>query len=357
MTVTPRELRRTLDPELISARQMPVTAMRYAETWHKAKLFAYEDKAVRGVYARYVDAFRDIRQSARAQADRLDLTTLRQDRDSVTWKRAVMDAVRPRLTRLSDELATDGLEYSVAAYYAGYYARVWQLDVATKPEVVIRAPALSFPQVTGDVASTLRESVHLREQTDVYRQLIRSLLTSEWRGQYMVHLTRLSADIEIAISSGMSAGEGIEDIMRRVRVSMGIEEDWSQMRRVKSPVTPTANFNRIETLTRTVVNKASNDGAWNAYRANADVVSGYQWITARDERVCPECRDYNMVTYQLDDYFRPPAHPRCRCTIIPTIADRLLVIADELPRESFSDFIFGIGAGMFAEDLLQDFLG
>lgn len=352
MTVTPRELRRTLDPELISAKQMPVTAMRYAETWHKVKLFAYEDKAVSAVYARYVDAFRDIRQSARAQADRLDLTTLRQDRDSVTWKRAVMDAVRPRLTRLSDELATDGLEYSVAAYYAGYYARVWQLDVATKPEVVIRAPALSFPQVTGDVASTLRESVHLSEQTDVYRQLIRSLLGREWRAQYAVQLDRLVADIEINLSSGMSAGEGIDDIMRRVRDTMGVSTD----RRTREPLVR-ANFNRIETLTRTVVNKASNDGAWNAYRANADVVDGYQWLTARDERVCPECRDYNMVTYQLDDYFRPPAHPRCRCTIIPTIADRLLVIADELPRESFSDFIFGIGAGMFAEDLLQDFLG
>lgn len=352
--VTPRELRRTLDPELISAAQMPVVAMRYAETWHKARLFEHEDRAVGAAYRLYQAAFADIRQSARDYADQFDLTHTGQDKASVTWKRAVMDTVRPRLTQMADDLALGGLDASVVAYYAGYYTRMWLLEVGTRPDVRIQMPSLSFPQVANAVASTLRESA-LQEQAvgpDVYRQLIRSLLGREWRAQYAVQLDRLTADIEIALSSGMSSGEGIDDIMRRVRDVMGVSTD----RRTNAPDVR-ANFNRIEALTRTVVNKASNDGAWLAYNANSDILSGYQWLTAKDERVCLDCRSYDLQTYALSDYFRPPAHPRCRCTIIPVIADRVLTWTDETPRMSFADFLLGAGAGLFTDSILNDFLG
>jgi SPP1 gp7 family putative phage head morphogenesis protein len=361
MPVAQPSIKRTLDPELISAKQMPHLAMRYAETWHKARLFAYEDKAAREVYALYKQAFADIRQTARETADNLGITKVVQDSDGVQWKRAVVDKVRPLLTRLGEALALHGLEYSVRAYYAGYYARMWQMDVATRPEVNIHAPILNLSQVTGNVASTLRESARLYEQeipADAYRQLIRSLLGREWRARYAVQLDRLIADIEINISSGMSAGEGIDDIMRRVRETMGVQTDRrigprggarDRLRR--------ANYNRIEALTRTVVNKASNDGAVTAYRENRDILGGYQWLTARDERVCRDCQGYNMVTFKLDDYFRPPLHPRCRCTVIPVIADRLLIIPDEAPRSSFADFITSAGLGVMADNLLSDFMG
>jgi len=354
MPVNARQLKRTLDPELISAGQMPVVAMRYAETWHKARLFEHEDRAVVSAYRLYQAAFADIRETARTTADRLDITKPAQDRPGVEWRRTVVNAMRLRVQQLADDLALGGLDASVVAYYAGYYTRIWQLDIGTRPEVAIQMPPLSFPQVASDVASTLRESA-LREQVvgpDVYRQLIRSLLGREWRAQYAVQLDRLTADIEIALSNGMSAGEGIDDIMRRVRNVMGVSTD----RRTNAPDVR-ANFNRIEALTRTVVNKASNDGAWLAYNANSDLLSGYQWLTARDERVCVECEGYNMQVYALNDYFRPPAHPRCRCTIIPVIMDSVLTWADEAPRTSFADFLLGAGAGLFADSILNDFLG
>lgn len=69
---------------------------------------------------------------------------------------------------------------------------------------------------------------------------------------------------------------------------------------------------------------AGNRAAW----AASGVVSGYRWQTARDERVCPICGPLHGEEYdQEDTEHLPPAHPNCRCWIVPVV-----MTAEELER-------------------------
>ncbi len=81
---------------------------------------------------------------------------------------------------------------------------------------------------------------------------------------------------------------------------------------------------------------------WN--RANADVVTGSQWVAMMDERtekcdVCPGLdggfvpNGHSPAPAGMEDLgeVSPPAHPNCRCTLIP-IFD-LDALADKVPDE------------------------
>lgn len=82
---------------------------------------------------------------------------------------------------------------------------------------------------------------------------------------------------------------------------------------------------RAETIARTETAAADVAGNMEAYRASGGV-SGKQWIIAQDE-VCDECQqNADQGVIDLDAEFitgcdGPPAHPNCRCDVIPVIND------------------------------------
>ncbi len=43
-----------------------------------------------------------------------------------------------------------------------------------------------------------------------------------------------------------------------------------------------------------------------------------EWLTAHDERLCPQCAPLDGEVFSIDSrHERPPLHPACRCTLIP----------------------------------------
>ena len=38
-----------------------------------------------------------------------------------------------------------------------------------------------------------------------------------------------------------------------------------------------------------------------------------RWVTANDERTCPECAPLDGAAWPIDDGPRPPLHTHCRC--------------------------------------------
>lgn len=90
---------------------------------------------------------------------------------------------------------------------------------------------------------------------------------------------------------------------------------------------PTFGRARAELIASTEVTRAYAEGTQAAYR-EAGVIERMQWRTARDEIVCPVCGALNGQQADLGqrftnpqngrDYF-PPAHPRCRCWIVPVV--------------------------------------
>lgn len=253
---------------------------------------AIEDRAVAQLGKAYL-----------AAADRMKASAVH-FKPTRSWLVSYMSVVALILQQLSQDAAAIGLRASHRAYTLTYYVDLWMLARSTTSD----AP-LSLARPRG--VSSLLE--------DAYDDLIASLLGKDYVAQFADTIDLMIPEIKLAISNGMTAGEGMDDIMRRVRDVMGLETD-----RRRGPVGSAAragyrkNFNRVQAITRTTVNTASNTGAWEAYQRNTDVLTGYEWSVS-PSRVCPDCQALNGTIYPLSDTFRPPKHPNCRCTIKPVI--------------------------------------
>lgn len=80
---------------------------------------------------------------------------------------------------------------------------------------------------------------------------------------------------------------------------------------------------RAQLIAATEVTRAYADANEQVYRASG-VVDLVEWRTAVDERVCVVCGALHGKRAPLgqlfDGQYRPPAHPGCRCWIVPIVA-------------------------------------
>lgn len=327
MPYSQKQIQRLLDPDLIPADRVQHRSMRVAETVLKRSLFALEERAVRQQWQLYKAAHNDIKQHAemlgrRGFADREFRIQLRQ-------------YVSERVEQLKKQVAAVALRASLAAANGGYYGRAWLLDVSTREDVTIAVPAFDPMQFI------MRESF----EGDAYEQVVISLLSRAWGEQFEAIIDQLTPAIVTSIITGMEAGEDIPTLMDRVARTMGVNINPRDGYR--------SNFNNVQVVTRTVVNQISNDAGVVIYRNNADILTGKEWITARDERVCPVCQAKDGTVTLLSSNDRPPAHPQCRCTEVPVIDPRWLEDGTVNPRNTLLEWAVGFGVGFVMQDYLS----
>ncbi len=338
MPLTRQQINRLLDTELIRPEDMPHLVGRAAESAIKRGVFAVEDRAVRELAGLYRTLRQDLRNDGHTLADNLGIRRLEMNRAGQAWRQGMGEWVSLRVSALVTPVAALALRHATTAWYGGYFGRAWMLDVMTTAAF---KPTVRRPDPR-EVARYLAGLVGIRE--DEYTDVIHDLLGQEWRQLFANELGELEIKIKSAIWNGMSAGEGIPDIMTRVEDVLGSYQKAGY----------TANFNRVQAITRTVVNQASNNGAIQVFRDHPQVVTQYEWLTAKDERVCPTCRALNGTRYDLSDFYRPPAHPNCRCTIIPVVDTAMLAPGDgaySIP--TLNEWATGLGLAWW----LTDFFG
>ena len=136
---------------------------------------------------------------------------------------------------------------------------------------------------------------------------------------------KVVGDVRREIQLGMTRGETIGDMVRRIRGRS--DGRGGYVGGVLDTTTRGA-----ESLVRTAVMDVSNVAQMETWRANEDVVEGYEVIVTLDSRTCPICGPKDGEVHDLDDPAgRPPFHRGCRCTTVPAIAwDRLGI---DRPRE------------------------
>lgn len=302
---------------LISPDRLPHTTLRAGETLLKRRTFAVERSAVLSLREHYREAYRALR-------DAMDM----QPTPTTQWRAEFGLYAHGVVERLRRKVLATVEQSARAALVGNYYGRLWLLDMATRDDVRINVRPLS--------ADLLQE--------DYYDDLIRDLLGRQWREQYDLELDDLLMDIRRAIGTGMANGEDMASIQRRVRSAMGVETD---RRRGKEGSAERkgyrANFNRTQVLTRTVVQTVANRGAVAAYKANSDILSGYEWLTARDERVCADCRGMDGKVFSMRSRRTPPLHPQCRCTVIPVIKPDAMEDGKAPPRRTLAAWAQGFG--------------
>lgn len=112
------------------------------------------------------------------------------------------------------------------------------------------------------------------------------------------------ARLSEALTGWLAAGEAFPDLRQRVA------QIFDDPRR--------AELIAVTETTRAIAE--GNTRAWEAAQ-----VWGREWRTARDELVCPVCGPLHQQRAQLGQAFpgnigNPPAHPNCRCIIVPVVA-------------------------------------
>lgn len=116
-------------------------------------------------------------------------------------------------------------------------------------------------------------------------------------------------------------------------------------------VTP-KNKGQIEQIIRTQTQLAYSAGRWKAERLDPDIdemLWGYKYVTAGDNRVRPEHKNLDGVTLPKDhafwNTFMPPNGYNCRCQAIPLYDQRPVQFP---PRDAEPDTTFNFNPGQIA---------
>lgn len=105
--------------------------------------------------------------------------------------------------------------------------------------------------------------------------------------------------------------------------------DWFQERTTLGDLIqelqPTFGKRRARTIAITETTRAAREGSILGYERSG-VVAEVEWVTVRDERVCPVCGGLHGKRAPLRGTFeggksQPPAHPSCRCFVRPVVKE------------------------------------
>ncbi len=80
---------------------------------------------------------------------------------------------------------------------------------------------------------------------------------------------------------------------------------------------------QADSLARTMTNHASGVARSETYKANSDVLDGYEWVAVLDSSTTLTCSGRDGKVYELSaDSPQPPAHFNCRSTTVPVVDPR-----------------------------------
>jgi SPP1 gp7 family putative phage head morphogenesis protein len=345
MPFSKRQINRILDEQgrpVIALGRSDHLTLRVSESYLRRKLYAWEDRAVSQQWDTFDTAFKHVREFASNEAAARNLTTPGRDRATLHWKAAVKQYAAFRLKQAMDKTAREGFAAALTAWYAGYYGNAWALDMLTPEAVRVNVPAPRDYDAHEQVLMP-----RLQEQVLSDRALY-DLLGADFRAQHETELAEMLVRINRVLDNGVNTGQSQSVIFKAVREAMGIQTD----RRSGF----TKNFHKVQTITRTAVMQAANDGNMAVYQQNADLVGEVEFLSSNDGRVCVLCAGLDGTRWPLGDLGVriPPGdtHPNCRCTLVP-ILNTDTVPADTAPRLTMGEWLTVFGAGYF----LSDFLG
>ncbi|MGB9866726.1 MAG: phage minor head protein [Bacillota bacterium] len=129
----------------------------------------------------------------------------------------------------------------------------------------------------------------------------------EWINQHAFELVEQVTEttvkqLRLTLEEGWKAGEGIEDLARRIRQVFDQATRYRSFVIARTETTAAANMAQIAVMER----------AGHRYK---------MWWAAQDERMCPLCGALHGKTVRIDEefapgVFAPPRHPNCRCTTL-----------------------------------------
>lgn len=136
------------------------------------------------------------------------------------------------------------------------------------------------------------------------RSAFESFVGSAQNGSPLSNLFRaisptLSQSLTDVLLTGIASGRSVSRIARDLRDAGGI------------------GLNRALVISRTEVMRAYREAARETYRANADVLDGWVWLSALSTRTCAMCWAMHGTFHSVEE--RLNDHPQGRCTMLPRV--------------------------------------
>ncbi|MDN5413962.1 MAG: minor capsid protein [Lactococcus raffinolactis] len=89
---------------------------------------------------------------------------------------------------------------------------------------------------------------------------------------------------------------------------------------------------QTQRLVRTEYMHALNQGQIESYRAKG--YSKLKWLATMDDKTSKICRKLNRKEFDIENLPDIPAHPNCRCTMVPVITDEMIEAAGNRLRDA-----------------------
>ena len=112
--------------------------------------------------------------------------------------------------------------------------------------------------------------------------------------------TLLANRVREDVSKAMIQGTSTEKLARQIKKDFG------------------STAYQAQRLINTEVARAVTTAQDEAYR-NSGVVGMVMWTATLEDNTCDECASYDGMYFPIDGHPALPAHPNCRCTLVPVV--------------------------------------
>jgi len=141
----------------------------------------------------------------------------------------------------------------------------------------------------------------------VTKKPMQGVLVKDWFNRLE---TNMAFKVNQQIQIGMVHGEGIEQIVRRVKGTKAAgyaDGILDETRR------------NLRSVVRTSIAHVSNHASEASFAANDDVVKGVQMVATLDARTTVICMAQDGKVYPIGEGWRPPGHWQCRTRTVPVL--------------------------------------
>lgn len=143
------------------------------------------------------------------------------------------------------------------------------------------------------------------------KQIINSIWTADgqsWSQRIWNDMTLLQETLEEGLLEAVTTGKKTSDLKKTLQQKFNV------------------SYNRADTLVRTEMAHIQTEAAKQRY--NDYGIKEVEIWADPDERTCPTCSKLHRKRYPVGAQVPIPAHPRCRCCIVPVVDTSKYVIKD-----------------------------
>jgi len=174
---------------------------------------------------------------------------------------------------------------------------------------VLQGVALGLPDFT-DLSPSSRGKLISKVFSTIDRSAVNFLANYETQllGQVAENL---GGKIKATVLNGVLTGKPVREVAKEIGKAIPTG-DKAAFKAAGKTVFKSAQ-QRAMLVARTETVRAHSEGRKTQYREMG--VKKVEWLTADDERTCPECEPLHLRVFKVDDAPGPPKHPACRCAI------------------------------------------